>query len=306
MKCFMEKNYIVYMHTNKHNNKVYVGQTCMSPERRWGINGSGYLHKNKQGKYHQPLMARAILKYSDWDNDWNHIIFADNLCKDEADKMETLLIKLWNTVDPKYGYNLTYGGEGNVPSEETRKKQSEAKKGKYTGENHPMYNKHHTEEAKIKIGNANKNKSDEAIRNIIKAHKRENLSEERIIQLKEWSEKYRPKKQTDEAKIKISESKKGKPLSEETKQKISESAKERFKNPKAHPWNGRSHSEESKQKISKAKSKPVLCIELNQVFSSVKQAKIELGISGIDKVCRGNYSQAGGYHFTYINDTFLN
>ena len=95
--------------------------------------------------------------------------------------METLLIKLWNTVDPKYGYNLTYGGEGNVPSEETRKKQSEAKKGKYTGENHPMYNKHHTEEAKIKIGNANKNKSDEAIRNIIKAHKRENLSEERII-----------------------------------------------------------------------------------------------------------------------------
>lgn len=104
----------------------------------------------------------------------------------------------------------------------------------------------------------------------------------------------------------ISESKKGKPLSEETKQKISESAKERFKNPKAHPWNGRSHSEESKQKISKAKSKPVLCIELNQVFSSVKQAKIELGISGIDKVCRGNYLQAGGYHFTYINDTFLN
>ena len=60
------------------------------------------------------------------------------------------------------------------------------------------------------------------------------------------------------------------------------------------------------KKISKAKSKPVLCIELNQVFSSVKQAKIELGISGIDKVCRGNYSQAGGYHFTYINDTFLN
>ena len=41
-------------------------------------------------------------------------------------------------------------------SAETRNKIREAKKGKYAGENHPFYGKHHTEESKRKIGEANK------------------------------------------------------------------------------------------------------------------------------------------------------
>lgn len=134
-----DKKWCVYMHTNKINNKVYIGQTCQNPpERRWGVSGWGY----KGNK----LFWRAIQKYG-FDN-FEHIIFANGLTKQEANKMEMLLIRFYETRDPNKGYNLTDGGEGNVgyhpspetlekmriastnPSEETRRKMSEAKKGK--------------------------------------------------------------------------------------------------------------------------------------------------------------------------------
>lgn len=134
-----ERKYCVYMHTNKINNKVYIGQTCQQPpEKRWGLSGWGY----KTNKY----FWKAIQKYG-FDN-FEHIIFADELTKEEANKMEMMLIRFYETRDPNKGYNLTDGGEGNVgyhpspetlsklsaalrnPSEETRRKMSEAKKGK--------------------------------------------------------------------------------------------------------------------------------------------------------------------------------
>ena len=46
--------------------------------------------------------------------------------------------------------NKTPGMTGKKHSEETKKQISEAKKGKCGGENHPMYGKNHTEEAKEK------------------------------------------------------------------------------------------------------------------------------------------------------------
>lgn len=55
--------YCVYIHTNKINNKKYVGQTCRDPIKRWGNDGSGYLKVNKKGKYQQPKFAFAIQKY---------------------------------------------------------------------------------------------------------------------------------------------------------------------------------------------------------------------------------------------------
>lgn len=36
------KKFIIYKHTNKINNKIYIGQTSQIPERRWRENGSGY------------------------------------------------------------------------------------------------------------------------------------------------------------------------------------------------------------------------------------------------------------------------
>jgi hypothetical protein len=38
----MEKTFCIYKHTNLINNKVYIGQTSQSPERRWRQGGTGY------------------------------------------------------------------------------------------------------------------------------------------------------------------------------------------------------------------------------------------------------------------------
>lgn len=42
-----DKKYTVYIHTNKINNKCYIGITCKKLEERWRTNGSGYFKKIK-------------------------------------------------------------------------------------------------------------------------------------------------------------------------------------------------------------------------------------------------------------------
>lgn len=140
-----DKKYCVYMHVNKINNKVYVGQTCLDPERRWRKDGSGY----KECTH----FWRAIQKYG-WDN-FEHIIFAENLTREEANQMEISLIALYDTTNILYGYNLTNGGNATVYTKEVRKKISD-NHADVSGENNPFYGKHHTEETKEKIRKKNK------------------------------------------------------------------------------------------------------------------------------------------------------
>ena len=125
-------NYCVYIHTNKINGKMYVGQTCQKPEERWN-NGNGYLKKKENGKYKNPHFAPAIIKWG-WDN-FKHEIIASNLTKEEANNFEMLLIKELKTQDNKYGYNICDGGnfsngnKGKQLSEEWKKKIGEPQKG---------------------------------------------------------------------------------------------------------------------------------------------------------------------------------
>lgn len=114
-------SYTVYKHTNKTNNKVYIGVTSKTPQKRWK-NGRGY--KNIH-------FGRAIKKYG-WDG-FNHEIIAGNLSKDDAYEMEKILIKAYDATNPKHGYNEALGGEGGG-----------------------MYNKHHSPEAVEKIRSARK------------------------------------------------------------------------------------------------------------------------------------------------------
>ncbi len=143
------KSYTVYIHISP-SNKRYIGITCKKPERRWN-NGKGYNHNI--------YFTKAINKYG-WDN-FQHIIIARGLLEDEAKWLEIELIREWDTTNDEKGYNITLGGEGTMgwnPSDETRRKMSKTLKGKFKGENHPMYGKHHSEETRKKMSEAHKGK----------------------------------------------------------------------------------------------------------------------------------------------------
>ena len=151
------KEYTVYMHISP-SNKRYIGITSQKAEKRWK-NGKGYRNK---------YFVTAIEKYG-WDN-FQHIIIAKGLNKENAEWLEIELIKVWDTTNRDKGYNIVEGGNAtnglkgeNHPmyglkgklspnfgikrSEETKEKMSEVKKGENNpmygkglkGENHPMY-----------------------------------------------------------------------------------------------------------------------------------------------------------------------
>ena len=142
----------VYMHKNKVNGKMYIGITSRRPEVRWGNNGSQYTSTKN------PCFHSAIKKYG-WDN-FEHIILFEHLTEEEAKSKERELIAEYHTCvydDNKMGYNMTFGGEGllgHVASEETRRKMSECR----LGEKNAFYGKHHTEESKKKLSDALKGK----------------------------------------------------------------------------------------------------------------------------------------------------
>lgn len=96
------KNWSVYIHTNKANNKKYIGITSQDIKARWR-DGKGY----KIGYF-----GKAIMKYG-WDG-FEHDIVAENISESSAKSLERQLIALYNTSNSKYGYNLTYGGDGTV------------------------------------------------------------------------------------------------------------------------------------------------------------------------------------------------
>ena len=91
---------IVYMHRNKINGKIYIGQTMYqdNPELRWGKNGEGY--------YRNELFAPDIFKYG-WDN-FEHIILAKDLNRNEAITLEKYYIRKYRTDEEKYGYNRSF------------------------------------------------------------------------------------------------------------------------------------------------------------------------------------------------------
>ena len=84
------REYVVYKHTNLINGKVYIGITSQKPESRWK-KGGGY--KNNKHFY------RAIKEYG-WGN-FSHDILTENLSIEEAETLEKLLIKKYDSCNPQ-------------------------------------------------------------------------------------------------------------------------------------------------------------------------------------------------------------
>lgn len=98
------KNYFIYKYTFS-NGKVYIGQTYHGSKRY----GRVCEYKNS------PLVYRAMKKYKTFDKE----IIVDNLTLEEVDDFEIYYINLYESTNPKKGYNISSGGytikKGNVP-----------------------------------------------------------------------------------------------------------------------------------------------------------------------------------------------
>lgn len=102
-----DRRYIVYLHINKINRKVYVGITHhTNPELRW-----------KSGYKGNPHFDSSIKKYG-WNN-FEHVILFKGLPKDIACREEILLIKRFRRKG--LCYNIANGGEGSVAMSESTK-----------------------------------------------------------------------------------------------------------------------------------------------------------------------------------------
>lgn len=127
-----ERNYRVYKHTlpkelsGKENDMVYIGISCKKNIKQRWLNGRGYdynLH-----------FSNAIQKYG-WDNLLHEVLF-EGLTQEEAEQKEIELIALYDSTNPKKGYNHSLGGNSiGKHSEVTKQIISQKNKGKTRDEN---------------------------------------------------------------------------------------------------------------------------------------------------------------------------
>ena len=134
--------YCVYRHTNKFNNKVYIGITKRKPEDRWGVNGCNYKTS--------PHFYSAICKYG-WDNFYHDILYND-ISKEEACNKEIELIAYYDSMNPEFGYNMTTGGDCPTMSLASRKKLSESMQGNQNGFGKPCSREKADKISKAQIG----------------------------------------------------------------------------------------------------------------------------------------------------------
>lgn len=188
--------FYIYRITNKINGKTYVGKHEYK-KLDDSYMGSGVLLKKAKKKYGMKNFKKEILVF--------------NISKQEHANLleETFIAAEREKVGRENCYNITDGGDGGYG---------------LTGEKNGMYGKKHTEDAKMKISEANKGRPS--------SNKGKHISEETK---RKMSEKLRGKPAWN----------KGVPMSDEQKRKLSESMKGNQNH------KGKRHTKEAKDKISK-------------------------------------------------------
>jgi group I intron endonuclease len=230
----------IYKITNKVNGKCYYGQTIQHGNRRWSNHKGWGKYKGDTKKGGKMILYYAMRKYGVENFTFEFICECDS--EKELNMKEEEYIALNNTLAPN-GYNAAKGGGNYEKTPETRRKISEANKGriiteewrknmsiartgsKVTEETREKMSKAQkgrtiTEETKLKLRAANLGKKQSA----------DTIAKKRAARAGvEWSDKKRESMagyaHSEETKKKISEAQKGRVFSEETKHKMREAKK---------------------------------------------------------------------------------
>lgn len=292
MEVFRLKEFygFIYITTNNINKKKYIGQKKIDENGKWkNYLGSGRAFKEALEKYGKENFTRKIVAYA--------------YSAEELNKLEEEWVEKCNAVEDRKYYNLVNGGgtvTGLKLSDETRKKLSIRFSGKgnyfygkrFYKEENGFYGRKHTQESKKKMSEAHKGKepwnkgktniySKEVIEKLRNAKLGKKLSKSHKANIrKAQSGENHPmfgKKHSLETRRKISEARKGQPS----------------------PRKGVKLSEETKAKLSQSKkgqgTKKVICITTNKIFDSIKEAAefYDCNKSSITQCCKGKRKTCG-------------
>ena len=216
----------IYKVTNTVNGMVYIGKSihdAIKTRINKHLNGNG-----------NEYIKNAVKKHGI--EAFTYEILHDSILPEFLDMLEREEIAKHNCVRPN-GFNLTHGGDGGIPSEETCRKRSESLKGEKnpmfgktgeknpmfgrTGEKNPNYGKTRTDETRrkqseIKRGEKNPMFGKPPTKGFLgKRHTKASRQK--------MSKAHVGRKHTDETRRKQSEAKRGVKRSAETCQRISES-----------------------------------------------------------------------------------
>jgi group I intron endonuclease len=135
----------IYRITNTVNGKCYVGQTIQSLEKRWNNHCYAALRGHAQQR-----LSRAIRKYGRDAFTVEILEDCSHTTHEHIDAREIHWIAEYNSTNPRFGYNMTEGGEGGVPTDEVRAKMSASLR----GVKNPNYGKPRSVETRKRISAA--------------------------------------------------------------------------------------------------------------------------------------------------------
>lgn len=259
----------IYMIKNKINGNIYIGQAADIYER-W----KEHISLLRRGKHVNNHLQRAWNKYG---SDNFEFSIVEECSENALNDREIYWIAEYDSYHN--GYNQTLGGggvRGFKHDEETKQRISESLK----GENAPWYGKQRSEETKVKVGQASKER---------------------------WSNPQNHpmygKHHTEESKEKMSKSHKGKTLTDEHKVKLSKASSGENNPMYGVRLYGEDNPNFGNHKLAgenNPRCRAVYCYELNEYFWGAKDVANKYGFSktGITECCRHRQQTCGKHPIT--------
>ena len=297
MKCYLRPNIdfvealifiemYVYKTTNLSNNLIYIGISRKESEKSKNYLGSGKLLKKAIKEFGKSSFVKTI------------IVEDSEFMYQDLQRLEIFIIDLFDARNPKIGYNISEGGDGNV------------------GENNGMYNKKHSDETKDKISKTRLKKI-KADPSFGKREEESSLKFSAFIAERNMVSPTLPNGHSEESKLKISETLKEKAslgllhnnhakFTDERKQEYSE----KFSG-ELNPFYGKSHSEESKNKIKQSirnRFPSVLRLDLEDNLICEYESIVDVYKDGfrpdlVKKVLKGENKTHGGYFWKLTSNS---